>query len=231
MTGSLKPLICVSVMGRDEAELEEKIERALSLGGDLVELRLDFLRELNASRLEDLISSFADRIVITLRPSWEGGRYGEGEQRRIEMLRRLSESRPAYVDLELRTGSIVEVSAELRRRSKLIISSHDFSGTPSEDELTSRALESLRYGDLVKIVPTSRSMDDNLRILGLYRRGDLPAERLIAFAMGEAGAVTRILAPMLGSPIAYACLPGEEVAPGQLNITHFKRILDLVMPR
>lgn len=227
----MKPLICVSIMGRDEAELERKVEQALDLGGDLAELRLDFLRELNMSRLEDLISSFADKIIMTLRPSWEGGRYNGGEQYRVEVLRRLSGLRPAYVDLELGTPSIAGISAELRRYSKLIVSSHDFSGTPGEDELASRALESLRYGDLAKIVPTSRGMDDNLRILWLYKRKDLPAEKLIAFAMGEAGAATRILAPILGSPIAYACLPGEEVAPGQLSITHLRRILELVTMR
>jgi len=227
----LRPLICVSIMGRDEAELERKMERALSLGGDLVELRLDFLHDLDVSRLENIVSSFMDKVIITLRPSWEGGHYHGGEEKRIELLKMLSDLKPAYMDLELAARNIAEISKELRRKSRLIISFHDFSGTPPEEELASRALEALRYGDIAKIVTLSRGMDDNLGILRLYRLDGIPAKRLIAFAMGEAGVATRILAPLLGSPIVYSCFPGEEVAPGQLNIIHFKRILELVMPR
>ena len=226
-----RPLICVSIMGRDEAELERKVERALSLGGDLVELRLDFLLELDVGRLGNIISSLADKVIITLRPSWEGGHYSGGEEERIELLRMLSDLKPAYMDLELAARNLAEISRELRRKSRLIISFHDFSGTPSEKELASRARKALRYGDIAKIVTLSRGMDDNLGILRLYRLDGISVERLIAFAMGEAGVVTRILAPILGSPIAYSCLPGEEVTPGQLNIIHLRRILELVMPR
>ncbi len=226
----MKALICVSIGGRDEAEFEKKMERSLSLGGDLIELRLDFLRKLHLGRLEDLISSFAEKTIITLRPSWEGGRYNGSEEHRIEVLKKLSELRPAYIDLELRTKNIVKISMELRSKSSLIVSYHDFLKTPSGDELISLASESLRYGDLAKIVTTSKSMEDNLTTLGLYQRGGMPARKLIAFAMGEAGVITRILAPILGSPIIYACLPGEEVAPGQLNIIHLKQLLELVMP-
>jgi 3-dehydroquinate dehydratase-1 len=227
----LRPLICVSVMGKDEAELERKLERALSLGGDLAELRLDSLHDLDVSRLGDLISSFADKAIITLRPSWEGGRYSGGEEERIELLMMLSDLKPAYMDLELAAKNLAEISREFRRRSRLIVSFHDFSGTSREEELASRAQEALKYGDIAKIVTLSRGMDDNLGILRLYRLDGILAERLIAFAMGEAGVVTRILAPILGSPIAYSCLPGEEAAPGQLSITHLRRILELVMPR
>jgi len=143
----------------------------------------------------------------------------------------LSDLKPAYMDLELAAKNLAEISRELRRNSRLIVSFHDFSGTPHEGELASRAQEALRYGDFAKIVTLSRGMDDNLVIMRLYRLDGIPAERLIAFAMGEAGVVTRIIAPILGSPIAYSCLPGEEVAPGQLSIIHLNRILEMVMPR
>lgn len=227
----MKPLICVSIIGRNETELESKMERALNLGGDLVELRLDFLHKFDISHLGDVISSFADKVIITLRPSWEGGHYSGSEEERIELLMMLSDLKPAYMDLELAAKNLAEISRELRRNSRLIVSFHDFSGTPHEGELVSRAQEALRYGDFAKIVTLSRGMDDNLVIMRLYRLDGIPAERLIAFAMGEAGVVTRIIAPILGSPIAYSCLPGEEVALGQLSIIHLKRILEMVMPR
>lgn len=225
----MKPLVCVSITGRDELELERKAEQALSLGGDLVELRLDFLAELRVDRLRDLISSLAEKVILTLRPGWEGGRYNGGEEERLRILGELAEARPAYVDLELATRGIAEASRRLKECAKLIVSFHDFSGTPGEDELASRAQEALRHGDLAKLAVMSRGMRDNLRVLKLYRRGGVPGERLVAFAMGEAGVVTRVLAPLLGSPIAYACLPGEEVAPGQLNVQELRELMELVM--
>ena len=54
---------------------------------------------------------------------------------------------------------------------------------------------------------------------------------MIAFAMGERGVISRILSPLMGAPIAYACLPGEAVAPGQLTISELREFLKLVRGR
>ena len=224
-------MICVSVMGREISEIERKAERVLRLGGDLVELRLDFLKSLKLEELRRLVSKFAERAIVTLRPSWEGGGYRGSEEERIRIVEEVASERPAYVDLELMTGDLEKVSRRLRKHTRLIVSFHDFSETPSKEALATRAQRCLSYGDLGKIVTMSSSFSDNLKILGLYGRKELPGRRLIAFAMGEKGVVSRILSPLLGSPIAYACLPGEEVAPGQLTLHELREILRLVTER
>ena len=224
-------MICVSVMGREISEIERKAERALRLGGDLVELRLDFLKSLKLEELRRLVSKFAERAIVTLRPSWEGGGYRGSEEERIRIVEEIASEKPAYVDLELMTRDLEKISRRLRKHTRLIVSFHDFSETPSEEALATRAQRCLSYGDLGKIVAMSSSFSDNLRILGLYGREDLPSGKLIAFAMGEKGVISRILSPILGSPIAYACLPGEEVAPGQLTLHELREILRLVTER
>jgi 3-dehydroquinate dehydratase-1 len=42
--------------------------------------------------------------------------------------------------------------------------------------------------------------------------------------MGEAGRLSRIAAPLFGSPIVYAAA-GEATAPGQFDVTTTKRLL------
>jgi len=226
---ALRPMICVSIMGRDVSEMERKAERAVKLGGDLIELRLDFLENLNIDQSKELVSRFADKAVVTLRPSWEGGRYEGREEDRMRVLDELSAENPAYMDVELRARWLESISERLRKRTRLIVSSHNFSETPEVEILAAEAIRCLRYGDLAKIVITSKTFSDNLKILKLYGRSDIPEKRLIAFAMGERGVVSRILSPLLGSPIAYACLPGEEVASGQLSLQDFKEILRMVV--
>ena len=47
---------------------------------------------------------------------------------------------------------------------------------------------------------------------------------LVAFAMGEAGAISRILCTVIGdAPFTYASL-GKAIAPGQMTIEQMKSI-------
>ena len=110
----------------------------------------------------------------------------------------------------------------------------------SDADLLRRCLaemeEVLHEGDALKFVPEAATTEDGLRVLRLLReRGG----GLISFASGDAGAFTRVLAPIFGSPFTYAapsawpCAPvpgkpapelaapglaaSEATAPGQLS--------------
>ena len=67
------------------------------------------------------------------------------------------------------------------------------------------------------MVTTATSVDDNLTTLTLCA-GRAQA-RSISFCMGELGTVSRVVSMRLGAPLAYASLPNEAVAPGQLSIS------------
>jgi 3-dehydroquinate dehydratase-1 len=68
------------------------------------------------------------------------------------------------------------------------------------------------------------SIEDSISIFELYREvGD---SKLVAFAMGEKGIVSRVLCGLCkSSPFTYASL-GNEIAPGQLTIIQMKRLYD-----
>ncbi len=222
MTGKL----CVSIIGETVQKMEEKARLALALGVDLLEFRLDSLTDPDPEAVKTLITKFSSKCILTLRPRWEGGLYDGGEEERLKLIGEAAEAKPAYIDLELRSRNIEENVEKLKKSSKIIISLHDYDGSLSGDGLKEAALKAMKLGDFAKIITTARTIFDNVRILSLYN--ELPRERLIAFAMGDLGAISRILSPIIGAPIVYACLPGEQAAPGQLSIIEMKSFLRLV---
>jgi len=83
----------------------------------------------------------------------------------------------------------------------------------------------MKVGDIAKVVPTARSLEDNGRIISLYNgktRG-----RLIAFCTGEKGIISRVVSMMAGSPISYVTVAPNPVAAGQLP---FKLVKELLGP-
>lgn len=222
----MPPKLCVSIMAGTAQMMEEKARLALALGADLVEFRLDSLRSLDAGAVRELVSRFSGRCLLTLRPRWEGGLYDGDEEERLNTILEISEAEPAYVDLELKSREIERNAEKLRKSSKLILSLHDYDGCLSGDDLREAASRAMKLGDYAKIVTTAKSVLDNVKVLSLYNQ--LPRERLIAFAMGELGIISRILSPIAGAPIVYTCLPGEEVAPGQLSVVEMRKLLRLM---
>lgn len=222
----MKTKICVSLKSGSVEGMAEKAEKALKLGADLVEFRLDYLGAIPENYPEKLVSRFGERAVFTLRPSWEGGEYKGGEDERTRILMEIAEHNPAYIDLELKMSNLEETLRKIIDHCEVILSWHNFRETPSQEELRNIVSKAINLGGLAKVVTFARGFSDNLRVLRLYN--EFPSERLVAFTMGEVGIVSRILSPILGAPIAYACLPGESVAPGQLTIQELREALRIV---
>jgi len=95
--------------------------------------------------------------------------------------------------------------------SQIIRSHHDFTETPKDLETLYRNLSS---GDLVKIATLANSSLDSMRMLHCIRQH----KNLIGLCMGKEGQFTRILGPVVGSPITFGSLgPDLATAPGQLT--------------
>lgn len=219
-------LICTSIIAPDIQNMERLGERALAEGSDLVEFRLDSLRDRDPRRIAEGLSSFAGHCIVTAKAEDEGGSPSVGEEERLKLLMGAGEMRPAYVDLELaaamRHPTLV---SELRKRCRqLIVSWHDQAGTPSVGELKKTALAALNAGDLSKVVTMARGIGDNATILSLYR--EVPRGKLVAFCMGEEGRISRVLCLLAGSPFTYACLDGRAAAPGQIPLRYLREMLD-----
>ncbi|MBU0586484.1 type I 3-dehydroquinate dehydratase, partial [Candidatus Micrarchaeota archaeon] len=68
--------------------------------------------------------------------------------------------------------------------------------------------------DIAKIACKINSQQDNARIMDVITQDS----KVIAIGMGAKGLITRVTAPLMGSPFTYACLEkGKETADGQID--------------
>ncbi|MDI6820200.1 MAG: type I 3-dehydroquinate dehydratase [Candidatus Hodarchaeaceae archaeon] len=220
------PAVCGSVIGEEIGNMAAGMSLALEQGADLIELRLDGLRGLVGWK--KLLRTDSP-IILTNRAEREGGRFGGEERERVEPLLEGIVEKVACVDVELSTPRqlLGEVVSEARKRDvSILMSYHDFAATPKVDAMMGIAEHMVRAGcDVAKIVTFAREPRDSLTVLDfLIRASDELGAPVVTFAMGEAGRLSRIAAPILGSPIAYAAV-GEATAPGQFDVATTKRLL------
>ena len=215
--------LCAAIFVTDPDKARRDIALAAEAGADMVELRLDTFD----GDAYHLIGNSILPTVVTVRPSWEGGRSTETDAQRIETLDSLSYL-ATYTDVELTTFKRLAPLNE--RFGKLILSSHDFSGRP--DRLTNQFVELNESPcDVVKIVWTARTIRDNLEAFELLIHREKPT---IALCMGEAGLISRVLAKKFGAFLTFAGVrKGDVTAPGQLSLDEMKRLYrwDAIGPR
>ncbi len=174
----------------------------------------------------EIIKKDLNKIVCTLRPKTEGGKFSGNEKERIAILKLIAEYNPFLLDVEFNT---LKRNSSLRRylkstKTKLLVSWHDFKKTPSSAELKKKMNQMSKFSSNVKIVSTAKSTMDSNRMLELYSKKG--KNNLISFAMGDFGRISRILCLYLGSPFTYVSL-GKAVAPGQFSVDEVKKITNL----
>ena len=152
-----------------------------------------------------------------------------GDEKQLKLLTAAIESGAAYVDIELEAGKkqIDTVGAIAQRnKCKLIVSYHNFQETPGLRELFKIADSSYNYGaDVAKIATMIQSQADCARVLSLYSIG----KSMVALGMGEAGKITRIMAPFLGAEFTFAAMDdGKATAPGQIKYSELKLLINQV---
>ena len=208
--------VCTTVSAKTGDEMGRKATTAFALGTDLVEFRVDLMEKQEPEAIGDL-RRFARKAIFTVRRREEGGGFERSEAERLGAISELSRFRPLYLDVELSTAlENPGWYADLPKSSRKIVSWHDFSRTPTLSVMKRTRVQADAIGDIAKLVTTAKKKDDNTRVLKLYE--EHPGA-LIAFCMGAVGRPSRLASLQRGSPIIYASLPNEPVAPGQLSVT------------
>jgi 3-dehydroquinate dehydratase-1 len=206
--------------------MEAGVAKALEQGADLIELRLDGLRDL--SGWQKLLRADIP-IILTNRAECEGGHFKGDERSRVKPLLDGIAEGVACVDIEFSTlkQHLDEVSKAAKQKgTSVLVSYHDFSTTPPVDALIDIARRMADTGcDLVKIITFAKEPRDALRVLDfLAEVQNVVTIPVVAFAMGDVGKLSRIAAPLLGSPIVYAAA-AEVTAPGQFDVVTAKRLM------
>lgn len=209
-------MICVSL-----AEPSVAACLAALKGLDFAEIRMDMMKLM----LEEIPRLFSgNRVLIaTCRP---GGRSDEERKR---LLMRAIASRATFVDVEIESETTYREEIVATARScgcRVIVSHHDYERTPERPALEACVSACFEAGaDIAKIACMVRSDRENARLLALL---DTDRE-IVVVGMGKRGRVTRILAPLLGSPFTYASLSqGKETADGQIDRETLQELLGTV---
>jgi 3-dehydroquinate dehydratase type I len=201
----------------------QAVEEANRLA-DLIELRVDYLREPD---LEPLLKRGEKPFIITNRRKGEGGRYTGDEKKRLAILRQAVDLGAAFVDAEVESERLLLRNlVENKKGTRVILSFHDFHRTPSQNELRKICQRMIPRGaDVAKIVTFARSWEDNLLVLSLIPYARKMNQEIVAFCMGEKGKMSRIFAPLMGAAWTYASPDRKRVsAPGQLTALELKEI-------
>lgn len=218
--------LCVSIHVTDFAPARRDIARAAEAGADLVEVRLDRVED--QAIIGQILAGAPLPCIATCRPTWEGGSCELDEFDRIVRLAMAADSGASYVDIELNAidghenqfSEILQTVTE-QGHPRLIISSHDFAGRPAKLFGILSRMESLP-AHVNKLVWTARTIRDNLEAFEILQNRTKPT---IAFCMGEAGIISRILTKKFGGFLTFASLQdGAGTAPGQINIADMKRL-------
>ena len=210
-------LLCETVTGDTMAELTAARGRAAA--ADMMELRLDGVRDLNVAQA---LHGGRAPVIVTCRPVWEGGRFEGSEEERRAVLASALALGAAYVDIEWRALRHAQGSAlrpaqggagfdDLIRAngSRVVVSSHDFAGVPDDLYTRARAMRSAG-GALIKVAVTAARLSDTLPLIEIAKGGDA-----VVIGMGDAGVPSRLLASRFGSRWTYG---GNGVAPGQVPV-------------
>jgi len=145
----------------------------------------------------------------------------------LEILQRAIDLGMAYVDVEMSSArGLLHNLIKNKEETRVILSFHDFGGTPSPGALRALCGRMMGYGaDVLKIVTFARTFEDNLKVLSLIPYARERKQEIVAFCMGEKGKMSRIFAPLVGAAWMYASLDRKRTsAPGQLTVLEMREI-------
>jgi len=206
--------ICVPVGAESFEELRAQTQLAVEVAG-IVELRLDYLREVEIEKLSSFLNSLSIKTLLTFRPKEQGGKSSASLEERITFWTEAKNLPATFFDFELDLATILKDDDEIDWR-RVIVSHHDFEKTPDDLEKIYEAMTQTP-ARVLKIATQANDATDSIKHLQLLERAKREGRELIPIAMGEAGKFTRILFPSLGSFLTYAALDEESgTAPGQV---------------
>ena len=185
---------------------------------DVIELRVDLCTRRDAAAAVELARAAQELgkpLVATVRWSAEGGGGELSDAARLALYDALAPLADG-LDVELASTLCGRVVGLARQHGKLaIVSAHDFSATPSPEELAARLADGTARGDVVKIAATASDAGDLARLFDLLRA---PGGPRIVIGMGTHANASRVFFPLLGSLLTYS-FAGTPTAPGQLGLT------------
>lgn len=207
--------MCASIVEENQEKVIQTVKQITTEELGYIELRLDTIKDINSEKATKIIKTIKEitsiPIILTNRTPKEGGYFKGTEQERIKIL---EDNAPLVeiTDIELMTETTLRQKV-INKANKTIISYHNFQKTPTIEKLQELVNQATKIGDIPKIAVQPNTKEDTYTLIKLIMQNN----GIIGISMGKLGAYTRIMAPIMGSPVTYASIT-KESAPGQYDI-------------
>lgn len=216
-------MICVPIVAKSVEEALKEMKNSVKVA-DIIELRLDFIKNINENGLKKLLKNRELPIIVTNRGKKKGGEFKGSEKKRLALLKKAIELKADFVDIELNCKEKDEILKN-KGKTKIILSWHDFEKTDRKkvNEIFNKMKKT--GADIIKIVTTAKNLNDNLVAFDLIKNAKKENKKIITMCMGEYGEISRILCPIFGSFLTFGSSKiGKESAPGQIPAEILKNV-------
>jgi 3-dehydroquinate dehydratase/shikimate dehydrogenase len=212
----------------------KQVDLALKAGADVLEWRSDYLEDVTAELAAQVIGQILPRLdsnaelLVTCRDVLEGGARTLDLTVRVAVLVQAVACGAQYIDLEYVNYSKPDVKQAIDQAlaetptCRLILSAHDFDSPFEDIRALYRAISQMNPKAIAKMVYTPLHINDCFEALDVLHEAQ---SDVIVLCMGQAGWMSRILAPKLGGFLTFASVDSAgTTAPGQLSVEEYKAL-------
>ena len=213
------PRLCVSITSKD-TQLVKKIAPMV----DLFEVRIDLI----GRGWQEVAEKLSKPWIACNRKKEEGGRWKGSESARLDELLKAVGMGASIIDIELSTPDVADLVEEIKEDAECLLSYHNVKETPPLVKMKEIVLKQQDAGaDICKVVTNAQSLQDNRAVLRLIK--EFPQLKIVSFAMGPLGQISRVLSPLAGGYFTYASVAeGKESAAGQMTAGDLRIIYKLL---
>jgi 3-dehydroquinate dehydratase/shikimate dehydrogenase len=226
--------LAVPIAARNIDQAGTQIKSARAAGADILELRTDYLENLNVDLVRKLIAEVKNAgdkklpVIVTCRDKQQGGAIDYPQKLRVDILSAALKAGAEFIDYEYENFRSIDGQERIRlalsqsSRGRLILSTHNFETKFNNIGKLYRNILNVCPVAIPKLIYVANHINDCFDAFDLLHQTS--AERII-FCMGPGGLISRILAKKLGCFLTFASIDElNTTAPGQLTIKDLKQL-------
>ncbi len=237
---AVKTIVPITAKTKEQALAQAQVI-ANTADADLAEFRIDLLSFASDTKQVIALGHELKKIlgnkpmIATIRTKNEGGQleisdadYGKTYQAYLK------NPFMDWLDVEMfRDQKVVSEIVQKAHQKKVLVvmSNHDFQKTPSQDEIEKRLLKQDQMGaDVLKIAVMPKSKQDVFTLMNATLKvSQQTTKPLLTMSMGQLGTISRVATANMGGSYSFGMI-GQASAPGQIDVTKLKQILQTVQP-
>lgn len=237
---AVKTIVPITAKTKEQALAQAQVI-ANTADADLAEFRIDLLSFAGDTKQVIALGHELKKIlgnksmIATIRTKNEGGQleisdadYGKTYQAYLK------NPFMDWLDVEMfRDQKVVSEIVQKAHQKKVLVvmSNHDFQKTPSQDEIEKRLLKQDQMGaDILKIAVMPKSKQDVFTLMNATLKvSQQTTKPLLTMSMGQLGTISRVATANMGGSYSFGMI-GQASAPGQIDVTKLKQILQTVQP-